>query len=281
MGGYDSKRFSKLFSERTIKNLDFISNIVKTNENLDELFDEIQDLKSLLDEVEDLENSLSEAAMNARNISVKKNASISTSIRRIESKIREQRTKLGEELSVLRDRTQSDTSSLFEITQLLNSMMGVAVLPFEMHKEIFDRKDSNYFSDNNIRYREIIKSESTYKDLEKYIMKLKNDGKWNSTYHRDNDNVVFGFLKHLRNTVSHSGDGCLCILPLDNGEIITNICFYDSYENMEFAMNLSVDEFRQLFCLVGNLYSLSTVAYIDKTDEIKCAEKRIKRMLNM
>ena len=94
---------------------------------------------------------------------------------------------------------------------------------------------------------------------------------------------MFSFLKHVRNAVCHSGDdGTLSILPLSEGTIIEEILFYDKNiikSEEEFGMRLSVEEVRKMVKLIADFYCIPQLGQIDKTETIRNAETRVKRIL--
>lgn len=171
--------------------------------------------------------------------------------------------------------------------------MGIAVLPYEMHKEYFKVIDDNKKSEENRQkglkaIQDSVKNNLEYSILKDYIMKLYSDNKWKTTYLGEfkrgsisEEIVVFGFLKHLRNAVCHSGDNAMSILPLTEGIMIERIMFYDHYNGQEFAMCISVEELRKLVRYVADFYCNTQIGSIDKTENIKNAEKRVAEILGL
>lgn len=224
MGAYDSSKFSKLFSERTEKNLEFIEKAVNHSTSMFE------------------------------------------------------------------------TDELYEVTQLLNSLMGVAVLPYEMHKDILkitqaDKNELSAEKNNLTKY-------DMYKTLKEKISYYYKNNMLYSTYPNDKNPedhlIVFSFLSHIRNAVCHSGDNAISILPLDEGKVIDRVLFYDKltfYDKhtpknkvpkitMEFAMELPIEELRDLIFAISDFYKNSPLGERNKTSTIKHAEERVKELLN-
>lgn len=279
MGSYDSKSFSREFSRRTKENLEFITKAVNRDETVLKAeqeflckFDGVNDQITKI--VSDLRNSARAIPSEQKGKSPIR-ASLYNSARNIE------------ELQIQLKRTINDLSSirvqgqrLFEVTQLLNSLMGIAVLPYEMHSELFDSEGDDIDS---------IKASIEYDRLLDYILSLYEEGKWITTYNSDlrhskvnEDKIVFGFLRHLRNAVCHSGNDSMSLLPLSEGTVIEEILFYDHIDKVpdqEFAMRLSVDELTKLVKCVSDFYNGTRIGYLDKTEKIKQAEDRIKKLL--
>lgn len=220
---------------------------------------------------------------------------------RIESNKRILEGKLN---ALARDVSKPD-AELYEVTQLLNSLMGIAVLPYEMHKDYFkkiideDKRSVQNWGRTHSEIQDSIKAEPEYKQLQEYILELHDEGKWITTYTKElvdnqikKDVVVFAFLRHLRNAVCHSGDNAISILPLTEGRVIEEVLFYDSYDYVsnqkkkdnkigceEFAMRLSVKELRLLVEKVAMFYSDTSIGEIDKTKLINEVENKIKKLL--
>ena len=134
------------------------------------------------------------------------------------------------------------------------------------------------------------------KHLGSFIMSLHENGKWISSYSSDRrileqkevsaTRIVPSFLSHIRNTVCHSGDDALSILPLSEGRVIEEVLFYDNCpafaggnSKEEFAMKLTIDELREMVKLIAGFYKFSTLGRIDKTEEIKHAEEHVNTLL--
>ena len=174
---------------------------------------------------------------------------------------------------------------LYEVTQLLNSLMGIAVLPYEMHKEFFQEVEDELRTEDNrgLSLSDIQKKlhkEREYEVLQNLIMRLHSEGKWSSTFKRDlrsgiidDQKIVFGFLRHIRNVTCHSGNNAISILPLTEGEVIRNIMFYDRQDDQEFAMWLTVEELEEVVLAIADFYSNTSIGFIDKTKNIRKQNK--------
>ena len=283
MAVYDSRRFSQMYSERTIANYEFIDEIVNSKEKTDELKEEFfGKYEELFEEMKIIETKVREQA-NLIPKSSKGKCELKIEAFKISEKLGNARKRLEIQLKEICPSGKMIGDNLFEVTELLNSMMGTAVLPFEMHREILDPAvgSERYNSEENKTHRREAENCEEYKVLKQYINNLKDENKWYSSYENDKDSIVFGFLKHLRDAAAHSGDDCISILPLDGGELIEEIMFYDINKKTkeEFAMKLSVAEVKELLKKVADFYNKSNIGYIDKTEKIKNAEDKVRKLL--
>ncbi len=232
MGGYSSREFSRMFSERTISNYEFIRSTVNN-----------------------------------------------------------------------KDKYHTADSELFEVTQLLNSLMGLAVLPYEMHKDFFSR-----ILQTDIAGFIRLSNSLEYKLLTKYIMNLYRDNKWKTSYDSDlrddgsidEKKIAIRFLRHIRNAVCHSGNNAISILPLSEGTVIDRVVFYDRIPEKynfhvrdrnglqgierpqpKFAMCLSIEELEKLVYKIADLYNNTEIGSINKTRAIKNAEREVEDFLGI
>lgn len=300
MGAYDSREFSKMFSERTEANLQYIYETVKRYEDLEKrktvLLEQYQDT---IDELKSVIDSVRKDASNIASFQQKGKNALKSQLYSIANMLQNGKDHLESNLKAIKSNgSNMRGDELYEVTQLLNSLMGIAVLPFEMHKEIF-KKNYQFGEINSCKeepvaeIRSELKHTVEYKTLFKFILDLHREHKWESTYKRDiakdgsikEHEIVFSFLTHLRNTTCHSGDNAMSILPLMGGTVIKEILFYDHYidkdtnEDNQFGMRLTVDELRKLVCYVADFYKNTKIGYIDKTETIKNAERKVNALL--
>lgn len=132
-----------------------------------------------------------------------------------------------------------------EVTQLINSLLGMLVVPYEKYK-------FNHDSINSTRENEL-KSISEYGKLVDFIVNLEKRGKLYNSYESDTF-VVSCFLKHIRNSVCHSGNNGLFFSPINKKKKVEKILFYDHDGNEEFCAELSIGQLRQLLQLVAQMY---------------------------
>lgn len=146
-----------------------------------------------------------------------------------------------------------------EVTQLVNSLFGLLILPIEK----YDRLKN---------YQDIIQKE--YKDIQSLIRELKDNYRLLNTYKHvykkqllDEDHYhVPSFLKHLRNALSHSGKDKL--LFEGDGKELTTIIFIDEYQEDKkqfFRAEVKIDEVRDLTDYLLSMFS--KIDELDKNDE--------------
>jgi hypothetical protein len=293
MGAYDRAKFSKQFSQRTEENLEHIQMAVKKEALLFEenkvFLDELQKAIDLVNAlVIDIRKEASEISKSPQKGKIEVKQKLYSVAKKIECSKEVLKSSLGN--LVFTDKYAGQ--ELYEVTQLLNSLMGIAVLPYEMHKQYFklpvtENEQQKVIEQQRLRERQnTLKHNTYYQELLAFIMTLYREKKWNTTFYYDKkkdrineDTIVFQFLSHLRNAVCHGGDNAMSVLPLDDGTVIEEIVFYDCYKDQEFAMRLSVDEISVLVAKVAAFYKYSPLGNIDTTDNIEVAEEKAKKLL--
>ncbi len=298
MSGYNSQRFSREFSHRTEENMDYILRTVNRDEKEQAYQTEfLNKYQGILDEINSMVDLTRQEAAGLPAVQKGNKENVRRRLYSLANKLDENKRQLESNLRELVSTRHMQNDELFEVTQLLNSLMGIAVLPYEMHKEYFKRVSEEDRSEYN-RGRSLrdiqsdVKNCPEYQSLFIFIMQLYDNKKWVTSYHDDlnngagiNENViVFRFLKHLRNVTCHSGDNAISILPLNDGQEIKEILFYDvlsrDEDKEEFAMRLTVKETERLIKKVARFYQNSKIGEIDKTANIAAAEKRVNALLN-
>ena len=171
MGGYDSRRFSKEFSQRTEDNLDFIIRTVHRDEKEMQYRREfIEKYQSALNEVDGLIKSIREDANSIPAAQKKGKNELKSRLFSIANKLNSGKTDLESNLKELVSTDKISNGKLYEVTQLLNSLMGIAVLPYEMHKDFFNKPNK----DNELL--DSIKRCYEYKALRNFIKKHGDQG---------------------------------------------------------------------------------------------------------
>ena len=197
------------------------------------------------------------------------------------------------------------SNSVYEVTQLVNSLFGVIVIPCETYfskrcnENIIEKlleEDKNYSLEPLIEIEKMIfkaKSQkrfrSTYKDgknnTENKFYKL--EYTYDDTYKRENKRFIWfdnmlRFIKHLRNALSHSGNTCLyffrnCDYNASSEDVnITDIVFLDMSNGAIFAIQLSIDEIIKLKDLVANFFvTFEEKNVIEKIVEYEDAKKQM------
>ena len=134
-----------------------------------------------------------------------------------------------------------------EVTQLINSLFGMIIVPYEKYK--FDTSDQDGI--NSIGENDLKKTQEYYK-IAKIIIDLE---KRNKLYNSYNDHyLVSSFIKHLRNSLAHSGDDGMHFTPVEKKKVIKGIIFYDNDGAREFCVELSIGRIRELMALIFSMY---------------------------
>lgn len=199
-------------------------------------------------------------------------------------KIKEKdRTKLSKtELTALEKWEQNVISivgnpcfSSFEVTQLLLSMYGLLLIPFEKYKNDPDISKASL--------EKTIKNSRWHDRLLEKIQKLENDKRYRNTYDYYED-PVYTFFRHLRNSLSHEGIHFLPIGILDS-QNIEEIIFYDyikedsverddcgnklkyTFENspQKFCLRVNTDELTAILGWIDEIYK--EVSFAHDTDD--------------
>jgi hypothetical protein len=149
----------------------------------------------------------------------------------------------------------------FEVTQLINSFLGLVVLPNEKFKN-WEKKKSP-------------EMKSTEDKIWNLLKKCESDHRYFNTFSDKDSRKAQSFIKHIRNSVSHSGNMGLHFFPIIEGgdSNITHIIFYDSnysylmqrnwndqekahYNAKEFCLKLTIKEAGDLAKYIADLYCL-------------------------
>ena len=142
-----------------------------------------------------------------------------------------------------------------EVTQLINSFLGLLVVPNERYK----------FSNRNHRCNEsdLRRADSvSYRKIKNIISKIKEEKKFFSDYQREDLCPVSSFISHLRNAVCHSGNNALFFLPIEEKREIETIMFYDTDMAFrkpneaihQFCAELTLMQVREALCNISKLY---------------------------
>ncbi len=156
-------------------------------------------------------------------------------------------------------------TDVYEVTQLINSLLGLIVLPVEAY-EAYEKRVSG----TSIKSREntLKKTDSeAYYEVQKLLKDCESDDRYYSNYKNDKYHDKFNvskFVKHLRNSISHSGDQGIHFYPLtdSNENLINGIIFKDCvYEDERrkkiknlFCIKLTILELQKLIDYIVRLY---------------------------
>lgn len=156
-------------------------------------------------------------------------------------------------------------ASLYEVTQLINSLLGLVVIPVEVYKA-----NRDVFTDYNI---ENIASESFTK-ISAIIKRKTEEGKLYCDYKKEKDDntsllKVTSFIKHIRNSIAHGGNKGLHFFPVEKNQDILGVYFYDACEYSklidgkrttvyvaEFCVYLSIEDIKELVSAISELFIL-------------------------
>lgn len=170
----------------------------------------------------------------------------------------------------------SGSVEVYEVTQLINSLFGLLIVPFEK----FKFKKDNYTTKESFFETKI---PDEYRRIKIFVEMLKKDKRLRSTY-KDENFPVSSFIKHLRNALAHSGDKGLHFLPCnDSASCITSIIFYDSHKetNQHFCAELKINEIEELIKIISSMYQKAekTNNMFSQNDYTKI-EKKYRDILN-
>lgn len=151
---------------------------------------------------------------------------------------------------------------LYEVTQLINSLLGLIIIPVENYKKTYKIKD--------VDLKRI--SSQDYKVIVNIIEKCEREKRFYSDYERESGSngkiYVSNFINHIRNAIAHGGNNGIHFYPVSESGSISSIIFYDNNEVLakkakqngrtidinEFCINLSVAELKDLVSAISKLY---------------------------
>ena len=155
-------------------------------------------------------------------------------------------------------------TEIYEITQLINSLFGTIVLPYEHFKS----KLSKRFDGKNM-----LSNKPGYSQIVRIINNAKNCGRLRCTYFNENnqDFLVRNFLFHIRNALAHSGNGKMYFSEGNKKGIIGEVYFCDvnGDDKQFFCAKFDIDTIRKLKDAVAIMYS----SLDEEDDEEKINEK--------
>ena len=131
-------------------------------------------------------------------------------------------------------KNRASQENLYEVTQLLNSLFGLVILPVERFKDI-----------RNIEIS---------KEIIDMISDLENKKLLRNTYVEEKDPVMF--IRHIRNAVAHAGNcGMHPYSIMDEGKKIGGVIFYDCDKDSEFCVDLTCEYLERFMDLTTKLYA--------------------------
>lgn len=152
-----------------------------------------------------------------------------------------------------------------EVTQLINSLFGLLIVPYEKYK---------FEGDNSVSEKDMRRvANNEYNEIAKMIVELEQKGKLYNSY-RD-DFLVSSFIKHLRNSLAHSGDGGLQFMPIAQNKKISSILFHDEYNSKEFCTEITIGNIRKLTRLLNSMYK--KLEHFKAEDDIHIYKEKYER----
>lgn len=149
---------------------------------------------------------------------------------------------------------------LFEVTQLINSLLGLIIIPVEAYKNTY-KKEKKAFDKSLKRI-----SPKDYQAIDDLLNRCANENRLFSDYcknsfeNKQNRICVSTFISHIRNSIAHGGNKGIHFYPIEEGKSISKIIFYDNKECKdekrisEFCVKITIDELRILVNNISNLY---------------------------
>ena len=136
-----------------------------------------------------------------------------------------------------------------EVTQLINSMLGIIIIPYELY---------SFHSRWNIEERILAKT-SYYESVQSIIIGLMGQRRIKYEKYRgiyDNKPKITPFLNRLRNCLAHPGNG-LRFSPVAEGgqNTITDVYFVDNTPGDAFVLKIDVKDLRVLISTIAKMYS--------------------------
>ena len=181
---------------------------------------------------------------------------------------------------------EEEIEGAFEVTQLINSLFGILIMPFESIKALKKGQvDANSLRDVNQKMKEA--DEIAFNDLSAVIQELKEAHLFYDSYIKDYEKGIteIAFIHRLRNSLAHSGNNGLRFFPIGecNQEVsmIKSIIFCDEEANGKgdsFVAELSVEQVERV------VQSLSAIFgnFTDFADfyDLAAYQKTIRSMRN-
>lgn len=172
-------------------------------------------------------------------------------------------------LQILKMHAVSPDKKVYEVTQLVNSLFGMLIVPFEFVKPYKD-KSENERARNYWRSIEkyFLRDKRAYDDIKNLINTLKDDYRYYNDYKFDNkykDIEVLLFVEHLRNSLAHGGDNGISFYPVTN----------------EGTRQIQSIIFRDKDVSSGSVFVAELKIEPDDTNDLNCQkENELRRLVN-
>lgn len=167
-------------------------------------------------------------------------------------------------LEEIENSSEEEIEDTFEVTQLINSLFGILIMPFESVKALKNgQMGANNMRDVNQKMKMV--NPVAFEDLSNVIHELKDAHRFYDSYVKDYEDGIaeISFVHRLRNSLAHSGNNGLRFFPIGERDQevskITSIIFCDEEKNGKgdsFVAELSVTQVervvRSLAAIFGN-----------------------------
>ena len=151
----------------------------------------------------------------------------------------------------------AENEKMYEVTQLINSLYFLIVVPEELFGINANSKDNTKFSVNEIKIKQLDKYPEIYKEINNLAQKKRIY--YNPKCRFLKDSPVITFFAELRNALCHDGLGFLPIQTDYKGEHqnkITDIVFQtkDNDGNVRFITVVDIETMEKLMLGISDLY---------------------------
>ena len=157
---------------------------------------------------------------------------------------------------------KNNSIEVYLVTQLINSLFGILIMPFESIKALKGNTDPNSFRDVNQKMK--IADKAAFNDLSAVIAELKENHCIYDSYLKDfeKDIAEITFVYRLRNSLAHSGNSGLKFYPINKQDvrvnIISSIIFCDENNNGNgdsFIAELTVEQVKRVIMSLSKIFS--------------------------
>lgn len=158
---------------------------------------------------------------------------------------------------------EEDIKDAFEVTQLINSLFGILIMPFESVKALKNGLSERKLKNINKKMEEA--DREAFADLSKVIQELKKDNLLYNSYNSDYVNGIaeIAFVHRLRNSLAHSGNNGLHFFPIGDlkqeASQIQSVIFCDKEKKEDggtdkFIAQLSVERLRRVVNSLAEIF---------------------------
>lgn len=188
-------------------------------------------------------------------------------------------------------------NEVYETTQLINSLLGLIIIPVEAAKRTYKQKNKKSNSEKEVTEVEKLRendnnlkevSSEDYSELIELLEKCQKEKRLFSDYKEDNEKIyISSFITHIRNALAHGGNRGIHFYPITEGGKITEIIFYDNKKEKgkrmfyEFCVKLTINELRNMVENVSNLYCRFEERNYPISEKQKRYEDDIEKLKNL